>query len=163
VPSRWGLVRDPAGKRAPQALLATTLARAPVQRLPWCIPRWPRDTPCEEARAQLGRETPRPWQDRSVSSTTPARFGLSAMLTRAAARLLGKPPGPGRVTAWYPHQQATFSATLALGRRALWHADHGSISPAQTELGEIPLARVERLTETLCDAASRDKVELRIE
>jgi len=153
VPIRWVLVRDPAGKRAPQAWLATTRDLDPVQLLTWFVPRWQRETTVEEARAHLGLETPRQGHDRSVSRTTPALFGLYAIVTLAAARLIGAPPVPGCATAWYPKPQATFSETMALVRRSLWHADHFSMSHAPTELAKIPLALLERLTETLCDAA----------
>jgi hypothetical protein len=153
VPIRWVLVRDPAGKLAPQALLSTKLDLEPVQLLTWFVQRWQLETTFEEARAHLGLETPRQWNDRSVSRTTPALFGLYSIITLAAARLIGKQPVPVRATAWYPKQQATFSDTIALVRRSLWHADHFPISPAPTELVKIPLALFERLTETLCYAA----------
>ena len=102
VPIRWVLIRDPAGKFAPQALLSTTLERDPVQILTWFIQRWQLETTCEEARAHLGLETPRQWNDRSVNRTTPAVFGLYSIVTRAAAHLIGDQPAPVRTTAWYP-------------------------------------------------------------
>src|SRR5262247_403833 len=39
VPVRWGLIRDPAGKFGPQALLPTTLNLDPLQLLTWFIQR----------------------------------------------------------------------------------------------------------------------------
>jgi hypothetical protein len=94
-------------------LLSTKLDLDPVQSLPWFIHRWPLETTFEEARAPLGRDTPRQWNDRSVSRTTPAVFGLYSIITLAAAHLIGDQPAPGRTTAWYPKQQATFSDAIA--------------------------------------------------
>ena len=72
VPIRWVLIRDPAGKFTPQAWLSTRLDGDPVQILAWFIQRWQLETTFEEARAHLGLETPRQWNDRRVSRTTPA-------------------------------------------------------------------------------------------
>ncbi len=153
VPIRWVLIRDPAGKFAPQALLSTKLALDPMQILTWFVQRWQLETTFEEARAHIGLETSRQWNDRSVRRTTPALFGLYSIVTLAAAHLIGDQPVPVHTTTWYPKQQATFSDTIALVRQALWCADHFSISGAQTEVVKIPLALFERLTETLCYAA----------
>lgn len=153
VPIRWVLIRDPAGKFAPQALLSTKLDVDPVQILTWFIQRWQLETTFEEARAHLGLETPRQWNDRSVSRTTPTLFGLYSMITLAAAHLIGDRSAPVRTTAWYPKQRATFSDTIALVRRSLWCADHFSRSSAQPEVVKIPRALFERLTEALCYAA----------
>jgi hypothetical protein len=153
VPMRWVLIRDPAGTFAPQALLSTKLDLDPIQILTWFIQRWRLETTFEEARAYLGLETPRQWNDRSVSRTTPALFGLYSIVTLAAAHLLGDQPAPIRTTAWYPKQQATFSDAIALVRRALWRADHFSISGAQPEVVKIPRSLFERFTDALCYAA----------
>ena len=153
VPIRWVLVRDPDGKLEPQALLSTKLDCDPVQILTWFVQRWQLETTFEEARAHIGLETPRQWHDRSVSRTTPVLLGLYSIMTLAAACLIGEQPVPVRAPAWDPKQQATFSATIALVRRALWRADHVSISQAPTAVVQIPRALFERLTETLCYAA----------
>lgn len=153
VPIRWVLRRDPAGKLAPQALLATKLDGDPVQILTWFIQRWQLETTVEEARAHMGIETSRPWHDRSVARTTPALFGLYAIVTLMAAHLIGDEYAPVRTAAWYPTQHATFSETIALVRRCLWTADHVSISGAKTDVVQIPRALLERLTEALCYAA----------
>jgi DDE superfamily endonuclease len=153
VPIRWVLIRDPTGKFAPQALLSTKLALDPVQILTWFIHRWQLETTVEEARAHLGLETPRQWNDRSVSRTTPTVFGLYSIVTLAAAHLIGDQPAPVRTTAWYPKQQATFSDAIALVRRSLWHADYFPVSGAPPEVVKIPRSLLERFTDTLCYAA----------
>jgi hypothetical protein len=153
VPIRWVLIRDPPGKFEPQALLSTRLDLDPVQILTWFIRRWQLETTCEEARAHLGLDTPRQWNDRSVSRTTPAVFGLYSVVTLAAAHLIGDQPAPVRTTAWYPKQQATFSDAIALVRRSLWCADHFPISGAPPEVVKIPRSLLERFTDALCYAA----------
>lgn len=102
APIRWGLMRDPAGTCAPQALPSTKLALDPVQMLTRFVQRWHLETTFEEARAHLGLETSRKWNDRSICRTTPARFGLSSIVTLAAAHLIGDQPVPIRTTASYP-------------------------------------------------------------
>jgi DDE superfamily endonuclease len=153
VPIRWVLIRDPAGKFEPHALLATKLALDPVTILTWFIPRWPLETTFEEARAHLGRDTPWQRDDRSLSRTTPPLFGLYSIITLAAAHLIGDQSAPVRATAWYPKQQATLSDTIALVRRSLWGADHFSASSPPPEIAKIPRALFERLTDILCYAA----------
>jgi hypothetical protein len=100
VPIRWVLIRDPARKFAPHALLSTRLEVNPVQLLTWFIPRWQLETTFEEVRAHLGLETPRQWNDRSVSRTTPALLGLYSMVTLMATRLIGDQEAPVRMSTW---------------------------------------------------------------
>ena len=107
------LIRDPAEQFAPHALLSTQLDLDPVQILTWVIQRWQRETTCEEARAHLGLEISRQWNDRSVGRTTPALLGLYSMVPLMATRLIGDQEAPVRITTWYHKQQATFSDTIA--------------------------------------------------
>jgi hypothetical protein len=140
VPMRWGLLRDPAGAVAPHARLATTRALDPRQILSGCSHRWRLATTCEAARAPLGFDTPRQWNDRSGSRTTPAVCGLYAIVPLAAAPLRGERPAPVRTTAWDPQPPATFSDTIALVRRWLWPADHVPLSSAPLDGVNIPRA-----------------------
>jgi hypothetical protein len=153
VPIRWVLNRDPAGKVAPQALLSTKLDGDPGQILTWFIQRWPLETTCEEARAQIGIETSRQWSARSVARTTPSLFGLYSIVTLMAAHLIGDKHAPVRTAAWYPKQQATFSETIALVRRCLWSAEHFSTSGAHADVVKVPRSLYERFTDALCYAA----------
>ena len=68
VAIRWVLIRDPQEDFKPQALLSTKLAYTPEQRLPWCVRRWTMAVTCEEARAHLGMETQRQWNDRAIGA-----------------------------------------------------------------------------------------------
>jgi hypothetical protein len=153
VPIRWVLIRDPAGTFAPQALLSTKLELDPVQILTWFIQRWRLETTFEEARAHLGLETSRQWNNRSIGRTTPALFGLYSIITLATAHLIGDQPAPVRTTAWYPKHQATFADAIALVRGCLWRADPISISGAPSEVMKIPRSLFERFTDALCYAA----------
>jgi DDE superfamily endonuclease len=153
VPIRWVLIRDPAGKLAPQALLSTRLDLDPVQILTWFIHRWQLETTFEEARAHVGLETCRQSNDRSVTRVTPALFGLYSIVVLMAAHLIGDKQIPVRMAAWYPKQQATFSDSIALVRRSLWSTEHFSISGAQTDVVKIPRSLFERFTDALCYAA----------
>jgi hypothetical protein len=153
VPIRWVLIRDPAGTFTPQALLSTKLELNPVQILTWFIQRWQLETTFEEARAHLGLETSRQWNDRSIGRATPALCGLYSIITLAAAHPIGDQPAPVRATAWYPKHQATFADAIALVRRSLWRADPFSTSSAHPAAVKIPRVLFERLTETLCYAA----------
>lgn len=59
VPIRWVLVRDPARRFEPQALLCTDLARDPTQIVSWFVRRWSVEVTFQEVRAHLGVETQR--------------------------------------------------------------------------------------------------------
>jgi hypothetical protein len=88
-----------------------------------------------------------------VARTTPALFGLYSIVTLIAAQLIGNQPAPVRMAAGYPKQQTTFSDTIALVRRSLWHADHFAISSTRPEIVKIPRSLFERVTDALCYAA----------
>lgn len=85
VPIRWVLVRDPAGRFEPQALLCTDLAQDPVQVLRWFVQRWQVEVTFREVRDHLGAETQRQWADTAIARTTPCLLGLFCLVT-----LLGK-------------------------------------------------------------------------
>ena len=147
------LIRDPAGRFAPQAWLATNPQLRPVQILTSVVRRWQRDTTFEEARAYLGVETQRQWRDQATARSTPAWLALYSMVTLMAAHLIGTHPMPVRAAAWYRKAHATFSDTIALVRHCLWRQCHFSPSPAEADMVKIPRILYERLTETLCYAA----------
>jgi hypothetical protein len=153
VPIRWVLIRDPAGPCAPHAWLSTRLALDPMQILTWFVHRWQLETTFEEARAHLGIETSRQWNDRSVARTTPSLFGLYSIVPLIAAHLIRDKQAPVRTAAWYSKRQATFSDTIALVRRCLWSAEGFSTSGANADVVKIPRSLYERFTDALCYAA----------
>src|SRR5262249_35964957 len=76
VAIRWVLMRDPQARFKPQALLSTTLEYTCEQMLTWFVRRWTIEVTWEEARAHLGMETQRQWNDRAIARTTPALVSL---------------------------------------------------------------------------------------
>jgi DDE superfamily endonuclease len=153
VPMRWVRTRDPAGRCAPQALLSPRLDLDPVQSRPWFVHRWRLATTVEEARAQLGLATSRPWSDRSVARTTPRWFGLSSLATPIAAHLIRDKHAPVRPAARFPKEQASFSDTIALVRRCPWSAESLSTSGANADVVKIPRSLCDRFTDALCYVA----------
>jgi hypothetical protein len=153
VPLRWVLIRDPLGKFAPQALLATDLTAEPHQLVEWFVLRWQLEVTFHEVRTHLGVETQRQWSDLAIGRTTPALLGLFSVVTLCAHQLLGSAALPVRSAAWYPKPVPTFVDTLALVRQQLWPVTISYMSPAKPEMIEIPRALFERLTHTLAFAA----------
>jgi hypothetical protein len=88
VASRWGLLRDPQEAFKPQAWLSTNVAQTPEQILTWFVRRWPMEVTFEEARAHLGMETQRPWNDRASARTTPAVLSRASIITLTAHLLI---------------------------------------------------------------------------
>ena len=149
-PLRWGLRRAPPEQWATQALLATTWAAPPPQRLAWCGRRWQMAVTCEEARAHLGMEPPRQWSAQASARPPPGLVGLYACVSLVAARRLKEQGVPARRAAWAAKQRATCAATMALVRRWLWSQPHVPRSHAGSDVIKVPRAGFERLTETLC-------------
>jgi hypothetical protein len=87
VAIRWVLIRDPQDAFAPQALVTTCLTHTPSQLLEWFVRRWRMEVTFEEARAHLGLETQRQWNDWAIGRTTPALFGLYSLVALMAPRL----------------------------------------------------------------------------
>jgi hypothetical protein len=153
LPLRWVLVRDPQAEFAPQALLCPDLRVDPVQLLAWFVLRWRLEVTWQAARAQLGMETPRQWNARASARTPPALRGLFSMITRWAGQLTPAHALPSRQAVWSRKVQPTFAEAIAVVRQHLWTAPHFSRSPATPDMVNIPSALLNRLTDTLCDAA----------
>lgn len=155
APIRWLLVRDPRGEREPLAFLSTDLAAEPGRILGWFVSRWRMETTFQEVRAHLGVETQRQWSDLAISRTTPALLGLFSLVALWADELARAPIGAVRpqTAAWYGKREPTFSDAIAAVRRALWRLPGLTLSRPGTETVEIPVALLQRLTDTLCHAA----------
>lgn len=98
----------------------------------WFVRRWTMEVTFEEARAHLGIETQRPWNDVAIARTTPALFGLYALVTLMAQALPKSEARVVRTVAWYAKTQPTFSDAIAVVRRELWSHCHFSMSGAKT-------------------------------
>ena len=153
VAIRWVLIRDPQEDFKPQALLSTNLAYTPEQILPWFVRRWTMEVTFEEARAHLGMETQRQWNDRAIARTTPALLSLYSIVTLTAHRLIDKGATCVRSMAWYRKTRPTFSDALALVRRQWWDHLHFSMSQQEADMIKIPHALFERFIDAVCYAA----------
>jgi DDE superfamily endonuclease len=100
VAIRWVLIRDPQERFKPPALLSTNLEQTCEQMLTWFVRRWTMEVTFEEARAHLGMETQRQWNDRAIARTTPALVGLYSIITLTAHLLIAKGTTCVRSTAW---------------------------------------------------------------
>jgi hypothetical protein len=158
---RWVLVRDPAGRREPQAFLSTNLDDKPEAILGRFVWRWRIETTFQGGAAKrihrrhLGVETQRQWSDLAIRRTTPVLLGLFSLLTLWAGDLMGDgatAPHP-RTAAWYAKPLPTFSDAIAAVRRALWCPVELSMSrPGQVTI-EIPITLLQRLVDTVGYAA----------
>ena len=154
VPLRCVLIRDPQGEFAPQALLCTDPAIAPVQILEWFVLRWQLEVTFMETRAHLGVETQRQWSDRAITRTTPALMGIFSWITLAAHLLRQQGHETHRTAAWYAKPAPTFIDAIASVRRHLWLASEGfSMSAAEPDIQEIPANLYRRLVDSLAYAA----------
>jgi hypothetical protein len=153
VALRWVLIRDPHERFKPQALLSTNLEYMPAQILTWFVRRWTMEVTFEEARAHLGMETQRQWNDRAIARTTPALLSLYSIITLNAHRLIEKGMTCVRSTAWYRKTRPTFADAIALVRRQLWDHLHFSTSLQETDMIKIPRELFERFIDAVCYAA----------
>ena len=153
VAIRWVLIRDPQEDFKPQALLSTNLAHTPEQMLTWFVRRWTMEVTFEEARAHLGMETQRHWNDRAIARTTPALLSLYAIITLTTHLLIEKGVTCVRSTAWYRKTHLTFSDASALVRRQLWEHIHFSMSLQETDTIKMPRALFERFIDAVSYAA----------
>ena len=107
----------------------------------------------QEARAHLGLETQRQWNERAITRTTPALLGLFSIVTLLAGRLAQEHLLPVRQAVWYHKSLPTFVDAIAIVRQHLWASTHFYMSPGKADVVEIPCSLLKRLTETLCYAA----------
>ena len=153
VPVRWVLVRDVRGEFEPCAFLSTELAHDPRQILTWFVRRWRMEVTFEEARAHLGIETQRQWNDLAIVRSTPILFALFSLVTLLANTLLKDQTKIVRTAAWYAKEQPTFSDALALVRRCGWSSCHFQMSHLEADIVKIPRSLLERLIDAVCYAA----------
>jgi hypothetical protein len=151
-PIRWVLVRDPAGKRTPQAFFSTDAALAPAEIIAIFVRRWQVEVTFSEVRVHLGVETQRQWSDRAISRTTPALMGLYSMITLWAEDLLRQGAAP-YAAAWYRKSAFTFTDAIAAVRRRIWIGDINDSSAHDRNSRIIPPDRLIRMADALCFAA----------
>ena len=150
VPIRWLVVKDPNGQLPPQALLSTDETITPQQMLTYFIQRWTVETTFEQARAHLGMETQRQWNDQAIARTTPVVLAVFAIVALLADTLSKKTACRARQTAWYRKTKPTFSDALAWVRKHIWH--HFSMSTPHRDRQKPTDRIVERLIDIVCYA-----------
>lgn len=153
VPLRWVLVRDPKNQLEPRAFLCTDQSATPEEILNWFVKRWQIEVTFEEAHAHLGMETQRQWSARAIERTTPVILALYSMIALLAKDLLEQQAISVRQAAWYRKDCATFSDTIALVRRYLWHSQDFAISDKPPDMVKIPRSLFDCLIDTLNYAA----------
>lgn len=146
------LVRDPEGKRTPQAFFSTDTAREPADIIALFVRRWQVEVTFAETRAHLGVETQRQWSDKAIARTTPALLGLYSLISLWACDLLSTASMP-YAAAWYRKTSLTFTDAIACVRLALWVGDIFQHSAPNRKPQEIPPDRIVRMAEALCFAA----------
>lgn len=153
VEIRWVLIRDPWEEFDTQALLCTDLEATPEQILTWFVQRWPLEVTFEEARAHLGIETQRQWNEQAIRRTTPVLLGLFSIVTLLAHRLNERKKLTVRQAAWYQKKRPTFSDALAAVRRELWECALFTTCTPKTDIQKLQQALLERFADTLCYAS----------
>ena len=108
----------------------------------------------QEVRTHLGVEIQRQWFDLAIARTTPILLGLFSRTTLAAHVLQDRHPMTQRTATWYDKPSPTFVDAIALVRRRLWLASEGfSLSVADPDMQELPVALFHRLVDSLAYAA----------
>jgi len=151
MPIRWVLVRDPDGKRDPQAFFSTDTTLEPADVIALFVRRWQIEVTFAETRAHLGVETQRQWSDKAIARTTPALLGLYSFISLWACELLTGTTTP-YAAAWYRKTSLTFSDAIGAVRLAIWIGDINQHSPPSREPQNIPPERILRMAQALCFA-----------
>ena len=114
------------------------------------LQRWAVETTFEEARAHLGMETQRQWNDRAIARTTPVLLALFSLVTLVAHRGVKKRAPGCHATAWYKKVKPTFADALAGVRKQIWATF--ATTQSQDDMVKIPRALFNRLIHTVCYA-----------
>jgi len=153
VPIRWVLIRDPAQRFDPQALLCTDLNQSPLTIVSWFVRRWQVEVTFQEVRKTLGVETQRQWTDQAIARTTPCLLGVFSLVTLLADRLVHGGTLPLPQDAWYRKPRPTFADALAAVRQHYWKQVGFRVSSRQDQVVKLPPALRESLLYVLCRAA----------
>jgi hypothetical protein len=116
----WVLVVDPLRHVPPSACFRTDLTLGPTQIIGWFVLCWNVAVTFAEGRRHLGCDIQQHWSDQAIARTTPALFGLFALVCLMASRLTEGRTLVPQSTRWYLKEAATFADVLACVRRALW-------------------------------------------
>ena len=101
------------------------------------VRRWALEVTFQEARARLGVEGQRQWNELAVARTTPLRLALFSLVALIVQRQPAS-PAAGRQVAWSKKALPTFSDALAQVRRCLWRQLAFCMSQEQTDSRKPP-------------------------
>ena len=118
--------------------------------LTFFMQRWAVETTFEQARAHLGMETQRQWNDRAIARTTLVLLALFSLVTLIAHRWIKKRAPDCHATAWYKKVKPTFADALAGVRKHIWATF--ATTQSQDDMVKIPRALFNRLIHTVCYA-----------
>jgi hypothetical protein len=79
-PIRWVLVKDPSGRREPQAFMSTNVNLETALIIAYFVRRWKIEVTFAETRALLGVETQRQWNDKAIMRTAPSLLALYSLV-----------------------------------------------------------------------------------
>ena len=137
VDLRWVLIRDPKGRYEPQALLSTDANLSATQIVRTFVRRRAMEVTFQEARAHLGVEGQRQWNDLAGARSTPLRLALFSLV----ALFVHRQPdwlASVRQASWYKKALPTFSDALAQVRRRLWQQLAFCLSADDTDKRNLP-------------------------
>lgn len=153
VAIRYVITRDPEGKLRDEVFACTKLDATPAQIIEWVVMRWSVEVTFEEARAHLGMETQRQWNDLAIARTTPCLLGLFSLVVLLSNRLQPDGEVPIQTAAWYAKTEATFSDCLVLVRQHLWCSLYYVNSAEKAEFISFPAATWQHWLACLAGAA----------
>jgi hypothetical protein len=153
VEIRFVITRDPAGELRDEVFASTKLDATPAQIVEWFVWRWSVETTFQEARAHLGMETQRQYNDLAIARTTPCLLGLFSLVVLLAKQLQPDGQIPLLTTAWYEKTEVTFSDCLALVRKHLWRSIYSMKSAPQADFVYFPAQAWEHWLSLLAAAA----------
>jgi hypothetical protein len=150
---RYLIARDPEGVLRDELFACTKLDATPAQIIEWVVRRWSVETTFEEARALLGMETQRQWNELAIARTTPCLLGLFSLVVLLTDRLQPDGQVPMATASWYEKAEPTFSDCMILVRKHLWRSCCILDSAPQADLVYFPAQVWEHLLSCLAAAA----------
>lgn len=133
---RWVLIKDPEGKLLSIPLFSTNPHHKPEFIIETFVKRFSIEILFEEARAHLGMETQRQWNDKAIARSTPLIFALFSIVCLMALRLRKSVAFSVQSSAWYSKttDEATFSDIIAYVRRYCWAERYFVNSPENDDM-----------------------------
>jgi hypothetical protein len=150
---RYVITRDPAGKLHDELFACTKLDATPAQIIEWVVMRWSVETTFEEARAHLGMETQRQWNELAIARTTPCLLGLFSLAVLLTDRLQLDGQLPIATASWYEKPAPTFSDCMVLVRKHLWRSNFIVDYAPQADFVYFPAQAWEHLLSCFAEAA----------